>query len=137
VTIAFFINSSKGDFAMNRIIPAVVLQVGGLLTCTAFAAEPLVVELWPGKTPGDVGIKGEENSRTFQSASDDSISSVEHSVIMCLTLKRAKIPTELHVDATGEHDFGVRQNEKLPSSWTQLCVNWLRSQDLLGPVSGQ
>ena len=29
------------------------------------------------------------------------------------------------------HDFGVRQNEKLPSSWPQLCVKWLRSQGLL------
>ena len=64
-------------------------------------------------------------------SSDDSISDADHSVIMYLALKRAKIPTELHVYATGEHDFGVRQNEKLPSSWTQLCVNWLRGQALL------
>ena len=39
-----------------------------LLTTAAAAAEPLVVELWPGKVPGDVGIKGEENSRIYQSA---------------------------------------------------------------------
>jgi acetyl esterase/lipase len=55
----------------------------------------------------------------------------ENSVIMYLALKRAGVPTELHVYASGDHDFGVRQNEKLPSSWTQLCINWLRSQDLL------
>ncbi len=55
----------------------------------------------------------------------------ENSVLMYLALKRAGIPAELHVYATGDHDFGVRQNEKLPSSWTQLCVNWLRSQGLL------
>lgn len=64
-------------------------------------------------------------------SSDDSISSAEHSVFMYLALKRAKVPAELHIYATGEHDFGVRNNEKLPSSWTQLCVNWLRSQSLL------
>ena len=29
--------------------------------------EPLVVDLWPGKTPGDVGIKGQETSRIHQS----------------------------------------------------------------------
>ena len=52
---------------MNRIASAVSLLVALFLTCTAFAGEPLVVELWPGKTPGDVGIKGEENSRTYQS----------------------------------------------------------------------
>ena len=52
---------------------------------------------------------------------------------MYLALKRAGIPAELHVYATGDHDFGVRQNEKLPSSWTGLCVNWLRNQGLLRP----
>ena len=57
----------------------------------------------------------------------------ENSVFMYLALKRAGIPAELHVYATGDHDFGVRQNEKLPSSWTLLCVNWLRSQGLLKP----
>jgi acetyl esterase/lipase len=60
-------------------------------------------------------------------------SDAENSVVMYLALKRAGIPAELHVYATGDHDFGVRQNEKLPSSWTRLCVNWLRSLDLLKP----
>ena len=52
---------------------------------------------------------------------------------MYLALKRAGIPTELHIFATGDHDFGVRQNEKLPSIWPQLCVRWLRSRKLLKP----
>ena len=68
-------------------------------------------------------------------ASDDSEavggSISEQSAIMYIALKRAGIPTELHIYATGNHDFGVRQNGKLPSSWPQLCLNWLRSQDLL------
>ena len=59
-------------------------------------------------------------------------SDVENSVIMYLALQRAKIPTEMHIYATGNHDFGVRQNEKLPSSWPQLAVRWLRSWHLLG-----
>ncbi|HKI19029.1 MAG TPA: alpha/beta hydrolase [Isosphaeraceae bacterium] len=68
-------------------------------------------------------------------ASDDNVSYggaiSENSAIMYMALKRAGIPTELHIYATGDHDFGFRQNEKLPSSWTQLCVNWLRNQNLL------
>jgi acetyl esterase/lipase len=60
-----------------------------------------------------------------------------NSSLMYLALKRAGIPAELHIYATGDHDFGVRQNEKLPSSWTHLCVNWLRSQGLLKPISSQ
>lgn len=62
---------------------------------------------------------------------DDSISSPEHSIFMYLALRRAKVPVELHMFATGEHDFGVRQNGKLPESWTALCVKWLKSQGLL------
>jgi acetyl esterase/lipase len=61
----------------------------------------------------------------------------ENSVIAYLALKRAGISTELHIYAKGDHDFGVRQNEKLPSSWPQLCVNWLRSQGLLKPSSSK
>ena len=74
-------------------------------------------------------------------ASDDRVSYggaiSEHSVFMYLALKRAGIPAELHVYATGDHDFGVRQNEKLPSSWPQLCINWLRSHGLLTAGSGK
>jgi acetyl esterase/lipase len=61
----------------------------------------------------------------------------ENSAFMYVALKRAGIPTELHIYATGDHDFGVRQNEKLPSSWTRLCLNWLRSVDLLKPGLSQ
>jgi acetyl esterase/lipase len=64
---------------------------------------------------------------------DDSISDPENSVFMYLALKRAKIPVEMHLFATGEHDFGVRQNDKLPSSWTRLCIKWLHSHNLLTP----
>jgi acetyl esterase/lipase len=58
-------------------------------------------------------------------------SDAANSAVMYLALKRAGVPTELHIFATGDHDFGVRQNDKLPSSWTGLCVRWLRSRDLL------
>jgi hypothetical protein len=50
---------------------------------------------------------------------------------MYLALKRAGISAELHIYASGDHDFGVRQNGLLPASWTQLCMNWLKSLGLL------
>jgi SAM-dependent methyltransferase/predicted esterase len=55
----------------------------------------------------------------------------ENSALAYLALRRAGVPAELHIFATGDHDFGVRQNEKLPSSWPGLCVKWLRNQGLL------
>ena len=64
-------------------------------------------------------------------STDDSVSDVENSVFMYLALKRAGAPVELHAFATGEHDFGVRRSDKLPSAWTDLCLRWLRSRGLL------
>src|SRR5262249_44452872 len=46
---------------------SVSLLAGLLATIPALAAEPLVVDLWPGKTPGDAGIKGQETSRIHRS----------------------------------------------------------------------
>jgi acetyl esterase/lipase len=68
-------------------------------------------------------------------SSDDKISDPEHSLFMYLALKRAGVPAELHIFASGDHDFGVRQNGKLPSSWTELCLRWLQSYDLLPKTS--
>jgi acetyl esterase/lipase len=64
-------------------------------------------------------------------ASDDSTASCENSAVFYLALKRAGIPAELHIYATGEHDFGVIQNASLPSSWPGLCIRWMRGLGLL------
>lgn len=78
-----------------------------------------------------IGIPAKTPPVFLAHASDDSESDVAHSIIMYLALHRAGVPTELHVYATGEHDFGVRQDGKLPSTWPELCLKWLRSNDLL------
>jgi len=85
-------------------------------------------ELWPG-----LQIPANTPPVLLTHASDDSIKGAgpENSLITYLALKRAGIPAELHIFATGDHDFGVRQNQKLPSSWPKLCVNWLQNQHLL------
>jgi acetyl esterase/lipase len=57
----------------------------------------------------------------------------DHSAVTFLALKRAGIPAELHIFADGNHDFGVRRNGKLTSSWPDLCLKWLRSLNLLRP----
>ena len=51
-------------------------------------------------------------------ASDDNESYggsiAENSAIMYMALKRAGIPAELHIYATGDHDFGVRRTRSSP-----------------------
>jgi len=91
-------------------------------------------EIWPG-----LRIPTDTPPILLAHANDDSTkvggSDAENSAFMYIALKRAGIPVELHIYASGNHDFGVRQNDKLPSSWPRLCINWLRSLDLLPPGS--
>src|SRR5579884_2353825 len=61
----------------------------------------------------------------------DIISPPEHSVLMYRALKRAGIQAELHIYAGATHDFGVRKVDKPCSTWTERCIDWLRSQGFL------
>jgi acetyl esterase/lipase len=85
-------------------------------------------EIWPG-----LHLPSTTPPIFLVHATDDTTSPAENSAIMYLALKRAGIPVELHIYATGEHDFGVLQNGNLPTSWPDLCLNWLRSFGLLKP----
>src|SRR4051812_25346092 len=62
---------------------------------------------------------------------EDIISSPEESVSMYLALKRAGVPTELHIYAGAAHDFGVRPSEQPCTKWTEHCAEWLRHQGWL------
>jgi acetyl esterase/lipase len=64
---------------------------------------------------------------------DDIISPPEHSVFMYLALKRAGVPTELHIYATTAHDFGVRKSDRGHpfDKWTESCALWLGQQGFL------
>lgn len=64
-------------------------------------------------------------------ATDDPVSNVEHSVTMYTAMKRAGVPVEMHVYATGGHGFGVRRVGHPCVGWAQACLDWLRSRGIL------
>lgn len=64
-------------------------------------------------------------------AGDDTVSDAENSVVMYQALKRARVPAELIVYASGGHGFGVRKSDRPCSTWTSRCLDWLRSQGIL------
>jgi acetyl esterase/lipase len=64
-------------------------------------------------------------------ATDDAVSDVEHSVTLYLAMKRAGVPVEMHLYAAGGHGFGVRKVGLPCESWTERCVDWMRSQGIL------
>ncbi|HEY7326744.1 MAG TPA: alpha/beta hydrolase [Gemmataceae bacterium] len=66
----------------------------------------------------------------FAHAGDDRVTP-ENSVRLYLALKRAGVPAELHIYASGGHGFGLRPSDKPCSTWPKSCEAWLRSQGLL------
>jgi hypothetical protein len=56
---------------------------------------------------------------------------VENSVAMYLALKRAGVPAELHIYASGGHGFGLRPTGKPCATWPARCEEWLRDRGLL------
>ncbi len=47
------------------------------------------------------------------------------SVILMNALKRANVPSELHIFGAGGHGFGVRDSGLPLAHWRELCLNWL------------
>src|SRR5690242_5810972 len=45
----------------------ILLFANPVIANIALSADPIVVNVWPGKAPGDIGIKGEEKSRIHNS----------------------------------------------------------------------
>jgi acetyl esterase/lipase len=78
----------------------------------------------------EIRVRKECPPMFFAHAGNDGVTP-ENSVRMYLALKRAGVPAELHVYATGGHGFGLRLSDKACSTWPKSCESWLRSQGLL------
>ena len=55
-------------------------------------------------------------------------------MLLYLALKKAGVPAELHVYASGGHGFGLRPSKLPCSTWPRRCEEWLRSRGLLTPA---
>jgi trehalose utilization protein/dienelactone hydrolase len=70
----------------------------------------------------------------FVHASNDGVRP-ENSVLLYLALKKARVPAQLHVYASGGHGFGLRPSDQPCSTWPQRCAEWMKAQELLKPSS--
>ena len=82
------------------------------------------------KLSPEIRVTAQTPPTFFVHANDDGISP-ENSVTMFLALRRVKVPTELHVFASGGHGFGMQQTGKPTAAWPQRCEDWMKSQGLL------
>jgi len=55
----------------------------------------------------------------------------QSSVVLMGALKRANIPSEIHLYAAGAHGFGVRDSGLPVNQWREACLTWLAWQGYL------
>jgi acetyl esterase/lipase len=67
----------------------------------------------------------------FFHTQDDAGVPVENSLLFAASLRRVKVPYELHIYETGRHGVGLAPNDPALSSWPQLLQNWLRARRYL------
>lgn len=90
----------------------------------------------PAKQSAKYGLAPEVRIRkgcppSFFVAAGDDGDKAEIVTCMYLALKQAGVPAELHVYASGGHNFGVRPSAQPCSTWPQRCAEWLRTQGML------
>ncbi len=76
-----------------------------------------------------------ETPPTFLIQSNDDRVGPENSAVLYLALKKAGVPAELHIYATGGHGYGLRPSKNPCSQWPKRCEDWLRVQKIL-PADG-
>jgi endo-1,4-beta-xylanase len=55
---------------------------------------------------------------------------VEATARLYLELEAKKIPSEMHIYASGGHGFGLRQSPKPVSSWPDRLKEWLAERGI-------
>ena len=66
-------------------------------------------------------------------AGDDRVR-VENSLFYYLALKKAGVPAEMHLFASGGHGYGLRASDKAVVSWPKRAEEWMRK---LGVLEGK
>ena len=89
-----------------------------------------------GKLKPDLAVTKDTPPMFLVHAINDGIT-CENSLQLFLALKKAGVPSDLHIYSTGGHGFGLRASEHVVSTWPSRCEDWLRSRDLLKSQESQ
>lgn len=67
-------------------------------------------------------------------AENDPVDEVENSLVYFAALKKAGVPTELHIYAEGKHAFGLTPSKLPISNWPKLVERWLAEIKLIPTI---
>ena len=117
---------------MSLIVPP-VLQ----LTLFGFALSPTVSNLRLGvvdeskdKLKPEIRVSKETPPMFLAQSNNDNVGP-ENAAVLYLALKKAGVPAELHIFATGGHGYGIRPGKEPYAEWPKRCEEWLRTQKVL------
>jgi acetyl esterase/lipase/rhodanese-related sulfurtransferase len=80
-----------------------------------------------GKLRDDIRVTKDAPPMFFTHAANDPVTCL-NSLLLATELKKAGVPAELHLYATGGHGFGLRpQADKPCTQWPSACEAWLRA----------
>jgi acetyl esterase/lipase len=81
----------------------------------------------------DIKVTSEAPPTFLLQAEDDPVDPVENSLVYYSALRKARIPTEMHVYVKGGHAFGLRPTEMAITRRPQLVETWLVT---IGMITG-
>ena len=100
------------------------------------------IAVYPGHlwTPGtnlilrpDIHVRADTPPTFLLHAEDDQVDDVKHSLTYYVALKKAGVPTEMHLYAQGGHAFGLGPNKLPIGRWPALVEQWLHTIGVLSP----
>lgn len=78
----------------------------------------------------DLVVTADTPPMFFAHAGDDKVAA-ENSIEMYLAQRRAGLPADLHVYATGGHGYGMRETSQAGAAWPQALERWLQAIKVL------
>jgi len=112
-------DADKQSFRPSR---AILIYAAGLPTEATASETQANQEAW-----GNSDEVTSETPPVFMVHAFDDFVPVQGTANMLLTMKKVKVPCELHVYESGGHGYGLRKRADQPvTNWTQPCEAWLR-----------
>jgi len=76
----------------------------------------------------DVPVSAHTPPQFIVQNEDDPVDSINNSLVYYAALKKAGVPTEMHLYAKGGHAFGLRPDPARPATgWPKLAERWLKT----------
>lgn len=89
-----------------------------------------------GTLKSDYVVTPETPPMFFVHAADDKVTCLS-STALFTALKKAGVPADLHIFATGGHGYGLRRTDAPVTQWPRLALDWFRDRKLLEPRSSE